>query len=119
MTDRNFCDLIDGILKILGVPFKHGVMEFAEGKFPKVYLYYNFYDVSHSHGDGYETATEFVVTFDIISADTDMIDETYEKLLNLMFENGLTRAGGSYSAHSDFPKLYQKSVDFRYVSYDD
>ena len=95
MTDRNFCDLIDGILKILDVPFKHGVMELAEGEFPKVCLCYNFYDVPHSHGDGYETATEFVVTFNIISDDTGVIDETYEKLLDLMLENGLTRAGGS------------------------
>lgn len=114
MIDREFCALVDGILTIVGAPFKHGVIEF-ENRAPPVFIGYNFYDVPKYHGDGEETETEFYITFDIVSESTDAIDSTYERLLPLLIENGFCRSGGSYSAHSDYPKFYQKSVDFNYT----
>lgn len=113
MNDSSFCELLDGILTIVGVPFKHGVIEF-DSHAPPIYIGYNFYDVPKVFGDGDEEMTEFTVTLDIISDDTARIDSTYERLIPLMLSNGFTRAGGSYSAASDYPKYYQKSVDFYY-----
>jgi hypothetical protein len=113
MNDSAFCNLVDGILTIVGVPFKHGVIEFSD-RAPPVFIGYNFYDVPKCHGDGNETATEYFITFDIISEYTAEIDRVYSRLLELLTENDFCRAGGSYSAHSDYPKYYQKSVDFEY-----
>lgn len=113
MIDRNFCELVDGILTIVGVPFKHGVIEF-DSHAPPIFIGYNFYDVPALHGDGDETITNYTITFDIISENTSIIDSIYERLLPLLLENGFTRAGASYSAYSDYPKYYQKSVDFNY-----
>lgn len=113
MTDREFCELVDAILTIVRVPFKHGVIEF-ENRAPPVYIGYNFYDVPKMFGDGFEDETVFYITFDIVSESTDVIDRTYERLLPLLIDNGFCRSGGSYSAHSDYPKFYQKSVDFNY-----
>lgn len=114
MNDREFCEMVDGILTEVGVPFKHGVIEF-ENRAPPVYIEYNFYDVPKLFGDGFEEETEYFITLDIVADSTSAIDETYERLLPLMIENGFCRSGGSYSANSDHPKYYQKSVDFNYT----
>ena len=114
MNDSQFCNLLDGILTILGVPFKHGVIEF-DSHAPPVFIGYNFYDVPKMFGDGDELITEYTVTIDIISDDTAAADQTCSRLMPLMLENGFIRAGGSYSAASDYPKYYQKSIDFNYT----
>ena len=44
MNDNQFCTLVDGMLTIVGVPFKHGVIEF-EDRAPPIYIGYNFYNV--------------------------------------------------------------------------
>ena len=114
MNDNQFCTLVDGILTIVGVPFKHGVIEF-EDRAPPIYIGYNFYNVPKLHGDGFEDGTEYYITFDIVSENTAVIDNTYDRLLPMLIENGFCRAGGSYKTRSDYPKYYQKSVDFNYV----
>lgn len=111
MTDRRLCELVDGILTILGVPFKQGVIELGDRASP-VHIGYNFYDIAENHGDGIETTVRYYVTFDIIGESTAVIDETYSELLELLIGNGFCRSGGSYTASSDYPKYYQKSVDF-------
>lgn len=113
MVDSQFCALVDGVLTIVGVPFKHGVYDPGESR-GEIFIGYNFYEVPKLHGDGDEEETEFTITLDIISVNAGTIDSTYERLLPLMLENGFTRAGGSYSVSSAYPKYYQKSVDFKY-----
>ena len=113
MTDREFCALVDGLLTIIGVPFRHGSVELAD-KPPTVCIGYSFYDVPKSHGDGAEDITEFIITFDIIGEGTDAVDGIYERLLPLLIDNDFTRAGGLYASFGDMPQYYRKSVDFRY-----
>ena len=65
MIDREFCTLVDGILTIVGVPFKHGVIEF-ENRAPPVFIGYNFYDVPKYHGDGEEMVASYHVTISFL-----------------------------------------------------
>lgn len=105
---------IDGVLKILDIPFYDTMPTFAENNEPSLYVVYSLYDVPKLWGDGKLISIEYVITVNIIGTNIREVDNLQVELLELFQNHDFAYAGCNYQMDSDFPKQYRRIMDFKY-----
>lgn len=107
-------DKIDGLLKILDIPFYEAVAEFPENEEPPLYVVYSLYDCPTLWGDGKVISNEYVITVNILGNDVKKIDELQNTVLGLFQDYDFVYAGCSYQIDTDYPAQYRRIIDFKY-----
>lgn len=105
-------DKIDGLLKILDVPFYEAVAEFPENEEPPLYVVYNLYDTAELFGDGELKTKKYTVTINIIGDVAKSVDELQSELTELFIQYDCVYAGCQYQIDEDYPKKYRRIIDF-------
>lgn len=103
---------IDGVLKLLDVPFYDRMPTFAENEEPSLYIVYTLYDRPAMRGDGVLEAIEYTVTVNVIGVDTGEVDEVQSKTLSLFEEYDFLYIGTDYRSDSEFPQRIRRIMDF-------
>lgn len=106
---------IDGVLKLLDVPFYDRMPTFAENEEPPLYIVYTFYDRSAMRGDGVLEAIEYIVTVNVIGVGTGEVDEVQSRTLSLFEEYDFLYIGSDYRSGSDFPQRIRRIMDFKVI----
>ena len=106
-------DKIDGVLKILDVPFYDTMSTFAENDEPSLYIVYSLYETPNFYGDGEIINSEYTVTVNVIGTNAKKVDELQMSVLALLQEYDFIYSGCNYQIDSDYPKQYRRIMDFK------
>lgn len=106
---------IDGIIKILDIPFWDGMPTFSENEEPPLYIVYSLYDNPILRGDGVLDAISYNVTINIIGVDESEVDEIQKEILSLFENYDFVYQGSNYQHDSDLPKRIRRIMDFTTV----
>ena len=107
---------IDGLLKIIDVPFYSKMPTFGEHEEPDLYIVYSLYDNAKERNDGRLTAVEYTVTVNVIGVNESDVDELKMRIISLFEENDLYYTGCTYNADNDFPQTVRRILDFKTIN---
>lgn len=107
-------DKIDGVLKILDIPFYDTMPTFAENDEPPLYVVYNLYDTPAFRGDGKLLAVEYTVTINVLGTDISKVDKLQSDILEIFQEYDFVYAGCNYEMDTECPTLYRRVLDFKF-----
>lgn len=106
---------IDGVLKILGIPFFDTMPSFAENQCPSLYIVYTLYDRPAFRGDGCLEGIEYIITINVIGTNAAEADEIQSKTISLLEDYDFKYSGSNYTIDSGFPQQIRRIMDFTAV----
>lgn len=106
-------DRVDGVLKILSIPFFDTMPTFGEGEEPPLYVVYSLYDTPALSGDGRLTEVQYIVTLNVIGIEPKEVDDLQVRLLCIMQDYDFVYAGCNYKKDSDYVSKNRRIMDFK------